>query len=183
MYQLGMTTEGKFWSNINKDGPIPPEHPELGPCWLWTAGKSSGYGLIRASGQVIPIYAHRYSWELHNNQPVPAGLNVCHRCDVRACVRPDHLFIGTQGDNIRDALAKGRLAPQRETFKRLWREEWGDRRGSNIHCSKLTDDDVREIKRIYALGEAGYKTLGDQFGISFGSVRDIIKGTSWAHIK
>lgn len=192
MYQLGMTTEGKFWSNINKDGPvcIHPRLGDIGQCWLWTAGKSSGYGLLRESGRTNPIYAHRYSWELHNDRPVPARLNVNHHCDVRACVRPEHLFVGTQLANIRDALDKGRLAPQQETFKRLWREDWKNRRGENIHCSKLTGAQVLEIRKLYAKNIPGIRKgkeysierLASMFSVSARSIYDIIDGLTWKHL-
>ena len=77
-------------------------------CWLWK-GKpgSGGYGSWK-HGQ-----AHRASWEFYRG-PIPAGLQVCHRCDVPLCVNPDHLFIGTQSDNIQDMYAKGRGRKKKE---------------------------------------------------------------------
>ena len=77
-------------------------------CWLWTGAKTGGgYGYIRRSGKE-KMSAHRASWEMHNG-PVPEGLWVLHRCDTPACVRPDHLFVGTRADNMRDAHEKGRI--------------------------------------------------------------------------
>ena len=76
-------------------------------CWIWMGYlNSGGYGSFYVDGQLRS--AHRVSWELHYG-PIPEGLNVCHHCDVPGCVNPDHLFVGTQKDNIRDALNKGRL--------------------------------------------------------------------------
>lgn len=91
----------RFWAKVdrNPDG-----------CWLWTGSKSShGYGQLfsMVGGHRAVLHTHRISWELHNG-PIPDGLWVLHRCDVRPCVRPDHLFLGTRQDNTDDMMAKGR---------------------------------------------------------------------------
>lgn len=98
--------EARFWPKVNKaDG-----------CWLWTGSVTGGGGmqhgqftLPRRPDRTQPhIYAHRLSWELAYG-PIPNGLQVCHKCDVPRCVRPEHLFLGTQFDNLADARRKGRL--------------------------------------------------------------------------
>lgn len=91
-----MDTIDRFWSKVNKT--------EM--CWLWTGNRSQGYGKLSVLGE--SIRAHRYSYILHFGA-IPQGMLVCHRCDNPACVRPDHLFLGTSSDNAKDAYHKGRL--------------------------------------------------------------------------
>lgn len=90
-------TAARFWSKVRKgDG-----------CWEWQAKRfDNGYGSFAVSRNKNQG-AHRVAWELTNG-PIPAGMSVLHHCDNRPCVRPDHLFLGTQLDNMRDMLAKGR---------------------------------------------------------------------------
>jgi len=79
-------------------------------CWLWTGtADRRGYGHLTINGK--QYLAHRIMWE-ETNGPVPIGVNVLHRCDVSACVNPAHLFLGTQGDNVRDMIHKGRMNPR-----------------------------------------------------------------------
>lgn len=89
----------RFWEKVQK-GP---------DCWLWQGATSRrGYGEIqRGSRGEGPVEVHRIVWELTNGA-IPAGMEVCHRCDVPACVRVDHLFLGTHADNMGDMARKGR---------------------------------------------------------------------------
>jgi len=81
------TVEDRFWAKVNKAGPTPPRRPELGPCWIWTAGLAEGYGQFRYPGGHS---AYRYAYELLVG-PVPEGLQLDHLCRNRACVNPAHL--------------------------------------------------------------------------------------------
>lgn len=99
MPQQRIPIEDRLWPRVRKD--------ESG-CWLWTgAKKQGGYGKISAGGDNGWVLTHRVAWELTNGL-IPAGLMVCHRCDVPACCNPGHLFLGTARDNMQDMIAKGR---------------------------------------------------------------------------
>jgi hypothetical protein len=141
---MKMSVEERFWSKVDKDGPVPPHCPELGPCWVWTAGKDEcGYGVIRVGPRGMK--AHRLSLALAGNPP-PSGKEACHKCDNPGCVNPAHLFIGTHLENMRDCHAKGRNAvlrgddsPSRRHPERLAR---GDRHGARLHPERLCRGDA-----------------------------------------
>lgn len=104
------TIEARFWTKVNKNH----------ACWLWTAATVQGYGRValRSAGRTVQAYAHRLSYEFAFGS-IPNGLSVLHRCDVPLCVRPAHLFVGTQADNLMDARAKGRLDESLPRTKKL----------------------------------------------------------------
>ena len=128
-------------------------------CWLWTGYlDKAGYGV--ASKRSRPIRCHRLSWELHRGE-IPKGLNVLHKCDVRSCCNPDHLFLGTTADNIADKVAKGRQA-----------------RGEKTNTAKLTADQVTAIRS--ATGTQ--RKLATQYGVTQGLISHIITRRAWGHI-
>lgn len=102
MTKLGLLTESRFWMKVRK-----------GPgCWLWIGSLShNGYGVFRLRNP-NNCRAHRYSWQLHFGL-VPSGMMVLHYCDVRNCVRPEHLFLGVHQDNMTDMVTKERQATGR----------------------------------------------------------------------
>ena len=94
--------EQRFWHSVIRTS----------ECWQWTGARSGkGYGKLSIGKR--NVYVHRFSWELHNS-PIPEGLLVCHHCDNRLCVNPNHLFVGSQRDNLQDASKKGRLGKRRK---------------------------------------------------------------------
>lgn len=99
---FGMSNEEKFWHYTKKSE----------ECWEWQGPTNHGYGYIRIDGP--KRYMHRFSWELHNGE-ITDGLFVLHKCDNPSCVNPDHLFLGTQRDNVYDCIAKGRHVNQKKT--------------------------------------------------------------------
>lgn len=154
----------RFWAKVNKDGPI--VRPDLGPCWIWTGCicKPTGYGLLNVDGRAQT--AHHISLELAIG-PLPDGTFACHACDNRPCVRPDHLFPGTAGDNSRDMSRKGRHKGPRML-------------GSAHPNAKLTEAAVIDIRRRVAGGESA-SSLGREFGVTPQAISSAVK-FGWKHI-
>lgn len=138
--------------------------PEAG-CWLWTRSTTgdAGYGSFWFRGK--NDLAHRASWALHRGE-VPAGVNVCHKCDTQSCINPDHLFLGTQAENIADMHQKRRaFIPQ----------------GSKHGCHKLTENEVREIRARGRRGDSSYRIARD-YPVSPRTIRGILSGQEWRHV-
>ncbi len=150
------TLEQRFWAKVVKtDG-----------CWIWNRGKGvKRYGSFKV-GRSTEI-AHRFSWKLHRG-PIPDGLNVLHHCDNTRCVRPDHLFLGTQADNVADMIGKGRDHKAK---------------GERAALSKLTEAQVREMRRRYVAGVVGCHRLAAEYGVRKGTVQFIIARKTWKHIE
>lgn len=143
-----------FWESF-----IP--EPNSG-CWLWLGCVGpTGYGTVfRGPGKKPNSErSHRWSWRIHHG-PVPAGLHVLHKCDVRSCVNPDHLFLGTHTDNMHDMRRKGRLV---------------NRRGEAHGCAKLTAAQVEAIRSSSGTNTAIAKT----FGVGRTTISEIRLGKTW----
>jgi len=137
-------------------------------CWEWTGARNSeGYGqIVDESGKVV--YAHRYIYEVVYGS-IPEGHFVCHHCDNRPCVRPNHLFNGTHQDNMRDMHAKGRNGNTGLP-------------GMRHPLAVFTDDDVREIRRRYAIGGVTYAEIARNYDVSWTTIQKIVTRATWRHI-
>jgi hypothetical protein len=166
--------------------------PETG-CWLWTASLiGGGYGRISVRRRTV--LAHRLAWEEANGRSIPDGLFVCHRCDVPRCVRPDHLFLGTQQDNHDDKWRKGRGASGDKNGRRKHPETAprGDNNGARTHphrlargvvhhAARLTEADVVECRTRHAAGES-VAALARAFGVAAQSMHKVVERRSWKHV-
>lgn len=129
-------------------------------CWIWTAYTNAcGYGSFRHNGKMK--LAHRVSYELHI-APIPSGMVICHTCDTPACVNPNHLFPGTQLENIEDRHKKGRTSS-----------------GEGRPSAKLTWADVLEIRRRYDAGGVKQGELADEYGVCPQQISAIIRRMRW----
>jgi len=147
-------------------------------CWLWDGLTAhGGYGKVKANGKTIG--AHRLSWEIHHGE-IPDGQCVLHKCDVPLCVNPDHLFLGTNLDNIADRHRKGRDA-RGETSGRQTKPE-RTVRGERVNTAKLTAAQVTLIRKRVAEDRASMASLAREYHVSPQSIQRIIDGRSWKHL-
>lgn len=161
----------RFWAKVDKDGPRPAHVPGIGSCWQWTASLlKTGYGqfTICVGGKRKNAHAPRVAWELVNG-PIVGGLWVLHRCDNRRCVNPDHLWLGTNDDNVKD----------------MWRKNRGNRivpGGERAPSAKLRADQVRSIRDMYATGSYSQQALGRVFGVTQGQIKNIVLRKQWVDV-
>lgn len=132
-------------------------------CWIWTGAlNAQGYGVLGVYGKVIR--AHRFSWELVNG-PIPRGLCALHKCDVRACVNPDHIFLGTMQDNSTDMVQKGRHRPVFIS-------------GEDSVSARLNAQQVLAIRNDKRSAEK----LSPEYGVCPSTIRAVRRRETWRHI-
>jgi hypothetical protein len=154
----------RFASYAKGVGVVPSHRPELGPCELWTGTvDKDGYGAFALTGGTAQARAHRYAWT-QTNGGIPEGLDVCHECDVRLCVRPSHLFLGTTTENTADRDMKHRQA-----------------RGERVAVAKLTTERVLQIRARAAEGES-QSALAREFGTSQQAIHAVVHRQTWKHV-
>jgi hypothetical protein len=145
----------RFLSKVNKTS----------DCWNWTGYIGSNrYGQLKINHKMIK--SHRVSYELYNGD-IPAGLNVLHKCDNTKCVNPDHLFLGSQKENVQDMLTKNRA---NRAF------------GSKAGRSRLLQEQVLDIRQQYKVNFISWADLGRRFGVTGNAVRMICLNKVWRHI-
>jgi hypothetical protein len=149
--QINSNIISRFWTKVNKTD----------SCWLWTANTCrDGYGNITANK--IQYKAHRYSLMIHG-VVVPKGSIVMHTCDNPSCVRPEHLKVGSQLDNMKDKVNKNRQT-----------------KGESNVLSKLTESTVLEIRSLYP--SLSVRKLSRKYNTCENNIRAIIKRDTWKHI-
>jgi hypothetical protein len=148
----------RFWSQVDRNGP--------GGCWLWTGNKGTfGYGIAKIGG--IQFRAHRYSYEAYHGSIPEGDWVIRHTCDVPACVNPAHLVIGTRLDNARDRDRRGRNGLT----------------GEKSPGSKLTEEQVREIRREWTGAFGQPKEMARKYGVKASTLYAIVQGKTWKHVK
>lgn len=148
----------RFWCKVDKSG----------ECWLWCGALSvNGYGMIWVKTGDASHKVHRLSWEMAYGE-IPEGMLVCHRCDVRRCVRPEHLFLGTHQENSTDMVSKGRSIASSV--------------GEEHHLHKLTIQDVKDIRAWYAKGDVTYAEIAAHYGVRQPTIGSIVRGEAWKHV-
>jgi hypothetical protein len=152
---MNRSVADRFWSKVEKgDG-----------CWLWKGGTSRGYGEFHLNRKTAKAY--RVSWQLANGRDIPEEMDVLHRCNNRLCVRPDHLYLGTQKENMKDLFATGYKAVN------------GERNGAH----KLTAQQVKEIRVASLSPHWGlFSELGREYGVSFNTIKDTVNRKWWRHL-
>lgn len=145
----------RFWSKVDKSGGVDA-------CWNWTTGtRKNGYGIFSFNNGSVP--ASRMAWQLGYGE-IPDGLQVCHKCDNRACCNPAHLFLGTIQENIKDMMQKGRKASKH-----------GEQNGRH----KLTAKQVQEIRDRYEAGGVTQIQLSREMGVSPSQINVIVHYKRW----
>ena len=167
----------KFFASVD-------ERESKEKCWNWTGPiHANGYARLAYGKVTGPNFyfesGHRFSYHMHYGKEIPKGMSVLHKCDNRKCVNPFHLFLGTQMDNMKDKISKGRDS---KGEKHSLSTKLKTPRGSRNPAAKLKEEDVPKIVQMRNSGMF-YKDIADKFGISKVAIRNICIGKTWKHMK
>jgi len=157
------TIEEKLFTRVNKDGQTMAHTPHLGKCWEWTGGRNDGYGCMKIVKNEL---THRISWRIKFGE-IQDGMCVLHKCDNRICVNPEHLFLGTNADNVRDRTLKGR-SNRPKSF--------------NNQEFKLNPEKVIKIRKIRESTDLTYNEIAKLFNVSGHTIFSICKRHVWANV-
>jgi hypothetical protein len=156
----------RFAGRVNKDGPVPPHRPDLGPCWPMAGGarNARGYPAFKVAGR--NFLAGRIAWTIGHGA-IPDGMLVLHHCDTPRCVNYEgHLFLGTDADNVRDMRSKGRG----RYFS-----------GEALPFSKLTGAVALAIRTAHD-GGSSQASLARKYGVSAHAIYSVIHRRTWKHV-
>lgn len=164
-------TVDRFWTCVNKRGPVPSHRPALGRCWIWTRLRYQRANRLPSYGHFVigktHVLAHRFAWATkHPGTKLPRAVR--HHCDNVACVRPSHLEGGTQRENMADMRAKGRA--------------WFNRfpSGTAHHNAKINAEIAAQIRAMRSqTPRPSLAKLGVLFGLDPSTVHDIVRGKTW----
>jgi len=165
-----------FWSKMRIGDP--------NECWEWVGHKCrKGYGVIylwdRGASRKVQFRGHRVSYFLHYGND-PGEMLVCHKCDNPPCCNPHHLWLGTNSDNMRDAISKGR----KTKFLRGEAHPWYGRSCAGELCpnARITEEQARYVISRYSAGGITQVALAREIGISQPHISEIVRGVSWSHL-
>jgi len=151
----------RFWTKVDQSGGVDA-------CWLWTASGAAGYGRIKSPEGKGLLLAHRVAYETTIG-PLPPGMKACHSCDNPKCVNPNHIFPGTQSQNMQDCANKGRLHIP---------DQWGEKNP----LARLTAEKVREIRALWAGKKYSMQDLADVYQVSRGAINNVVHNHTWVGI-
>lgn len=160
---LGTNWIGRFWDKVNKG--------DSDECWQWQACTRVGYGALNVNGKLYG--AHRLSFLLEEGV-IPEKSQICHHCDNRSCVNPNHLFLGDSSKNMKDAYKKGKLT-------HIDKADPNYAKGEDNN-SKLSKSKAKEIKHLKNNSDLTVREIADDFNVSHSVVVDIGNGNLWSHI-
>lgn len=168
-----------FWIKVDKNKSKTYWNGTL--CWEWIASKRDDYGCFGIEGKIEG--SHRISWFLENGV-IPTGMFVLHHCDNRSCVNPEHLFLGTNQDNMTDMKLKGRAGRAMGLSNGSYThpEKRPDNHGERGGGAKLTNQDVLEIRKLYGEKIMTAKKLSEKYGVTDFHIYRLIRRERWNHI-
>lgn len=147
-----------FWSNIKI-------HNNKDLCWEWVSSpRQNGYGRVNIFKR--SFYAHRVAYELHNNRVIKDSYLICHSCDNTLCCNPNHLFEGTQGDNMRDCNKK-----RRNVY------------GSSCHTASLTEQDIVRIFELYVDNKQSAKDIARLYTTTYATINRVLNRRIWKQVE